>query len=49
MKGMQQTVPETLARIGRMGVNELRDQWRALYGTELPASCAKAQLVRRRA
>jgi len=47
MKSMQQTVLETLARIGRMGVDELRDQWRALYGTEPPASYAKAQLVRR--
>jgi len=47
MKGMQQTVLETLARIGRMDVDELRDQWRALYGTEPPASYAKAQLVRR--
>ena len=47
MNGMQQTVLETLARIGRMGVDELRDQWRALYGTEPPASYAKAQLVRR--
>lgn len=44
---MQQTVLETLARIGRMGVNELRDQWRALFGTDPPASYAKAQLVRR--
>jgi len=42
---MDQTVLETLARIGRMGVDELRDQWRALYGTEPPASYAKAQLV----
>lgn len=47
MKGMQQTVLETLARIGRMGTDELRDQWRALYGTEPPTSYAKAQLVRR--
>jgi hypothetical protein len=47
MKGMQQTVLETLARIGRMDVDELRDQWRALFGTEPPASYAKAQLVRR--
>jgi hypothetical protein len=44
---MQETVLETLARIGRMGVDELRDQWRTLYGTEPPASYAKAQLVRR--
>jgi hypothetical protein len=44
---MQQTVLETLARIGRMGVDELRDQWRTLYGTEPPASYGKAQLVRR--
>lgn len=47
MKGMQQTVLETLARIGRMDVDELRDQWRTLYGTEPPASYARAQLVRR--
>lgn len=47
MKGMQQTVLEILARIGRMDVDELRDQWRALFGTEPPASYAKAQLVRR--
>jgi hypothetical protein len=44
---MQQTVLETLARIGRMDVDELRDQWRTLFGTEPPASYAKAQLVRR--
>ncbi len=47
MKGMEQTVLETLARIGRMDVDELRDQWRAMFGTEPPASYAKAQLVRR--
>lgn len=44
---MQKTVLETLTRIGRMGVDELRDQWRTLFGTEPPASYAKAQLVRR--
>jgi len=47
MTQTDQTVLETLARIGRMGVDELRDQWRALYGTEPPAIYAKAQLVRR--
>ena len=44
---MQQTVLETLARIGRMGADGLRDQWRTLFGTDPPASYAKAQLVRR--
>jgi len=44
---MEHTVIKTLARIGRMGVGQLRDQWRALYGTEPPPSYAKAQLVRR--
>ena len=44
---MQKTVLETLARIGRMDVDELRDQWRTLLGTEPPASYARAQLVRR--
>jgi len=47
MTQTDQTVLETLARIGRMDVGELRDQWRALYGSEPPASYAKAQLVRR--
>lgn len=47
MKDREQTVLETLARIGRMDVDELRDQWRALYGNEPPATYAKAQLVRR--
>ena len=47
MKGMQQTVLESLAKLGRMGVDELRDQWHALYGTDPPASYARAQLVRR--
>ena len=45
----QQTVLQTLARIERMDVNELRDQWRTLFGAEPPASYAKAQLIRRMA
>jgi len=44
---MEQTVLKTLTRIGRMPVGDLRDQWRALYGTEPPAAYGKAQLVRR--
>ena len=44
---MEQTVLETLTRIGRMPVGDLRDQWLALYGTEPPAAYGKAQLVRR--
>jgi len=47
MTQTDQTVLETLARIGRMGTDELRDRWRALYGTEPPASYTRAQLVRR--
>ena len=47
LKQTEQTILETLVRIGRMGVSELRDQWRSLYGTEPPAVYSQAQLVRR--
>ena len=44
---MEQTVLKQLAAVQRMGLAALRDRWRALLGTEPPASYAKAQLVRR--
>jgi hypothetical protein len=43
----EKTILETLARIGRLGVSELRDQWRALFGSEPPSAYGKAQLVHR--
>jgi len=44
---MEQTVLETLTRIGRMPVSDLRNQWRSLYGTEPPTAYGRARLVRR--
>ncbi len=44
---MEQTVLKQLGALQRMEIESLRMHWRALYGTEPPASYARAQLVRR--
>lgn len=44
---MEQTVLRELAALQRMGLETLRGRWRAFFGTEPPASYAKAKLVRR--
>jgi hypothetical protein len=44
---MQSTVLKQVTALQRMGLDALRQQWRALFGTEPPAAYASVQLVRR--
>ena len=43
----EQSALKQLTKLGRMPLGALRDQWRALYGTDPPAAYGKAQLMRR--
>lgn len=44
---MEQTILKQLTALRRMGLEALRERWRALFGTEPPASYVRAQLLRR--
>ena len=44
---MQGSVLKQLTDLDRLDVAVLREQWRALYGTEPPSTCKRRYLVRR--
>jgi hypothetical protein len=44
---MEPTVVKQVAALGRMGLDELRGRWRALFGRDAPAAYKPEQLVRR--